>query len=115
VLHSARIWNYWLGGKDNHAVDREAGDQHIKIYPGIVDIAVRGVVCCWPSLAVCCPWLPGGRALVWLCAGLHGDRFRGSVEGHAHDVGEFVAAWAGCGGRAPAVGVERAGAGFDGT
>jgi hypothetical protein len=27
VPHSARIWNYWLGGKDNLAVDREAGDQ----------------------------------------------------------------------------------------
>jgi hypothetical protein len=26
VPHSARIWNYWLGGKDNYAVDREAGD-----------------------------------------------------------------------------------------
>ena len=23
--HSARIWNYWLGGTDNYAVDREAG------------------------------------------------------------------------------------------
>jgi hypothetical protein len=32
VPHSARIWNYWLGGKDNYAVDREAGDQYVKIY-----------------------------------------------------------------------------------
>jgi hypothetical protein len=40
--HSARIWNYWLGGKDNYAVDREAGDQYVKIYPGIVDIARAG-------------------------------------------------------------------------
>jgi hypothetical protein len=23
----ARIWNYWLGGKDNYLVDREAGDE----------------------------------------------------------------------------------------
>jgi hypothetical protein len=29
VPHSARIWNYWLGGKDNYAVDREAGDQYV--------------------------------------------------------------------------------------
>ena len=29
VPHSARIWNYWLGGKDNCAVDREAGDQYV--------------------------------------------------------------------------------------
>jgi hypothetical protein len=39
VPHSARIWNYWLGGKDNFAVDREAGDQFSAIYPGIVAIA----------------------------------------------------------------------------
>src|SRR5499427_8557465 len=42
VPHSARIWNYWLGGKDNYAVDREAGDQYVKTYPGIVDIARAG-------------------------------------------------------------------------
>ncbi len=23
VPHSARLWNYWLGGKDNFAVDRQ--------------------------------------------------------------------------------------------
>ena len=39
VPHSARIWNYWLGGKDNYAVDRAAGDQFSAIYPQIVDIA----------------------------------------------------------------------------
>jgi hypothetical protein len=39
VPHSARIWNYWLSGKDNYAVDRAAGDQFSAIYPGIVDIA----------------------------------------------------------------------------
>jgi hypothetical protein len=39
VPHSARIWNYWLGGKDNYAVDREAGDQYVQVFPGIVDIA----------------------------------------------------------------------------
>ena len=27
--HSARIWNYWLGGKDKYAVDRAAGDQFL--------------------------------------------------------------------------------------
>ena len=42
VPHFARIWNYWLGGKDNYAVDREAGDQYVKIYPGIVGIARAG-------------------------------------------------------------------------
>jgi hypothetical protein len=39
VPHSARIWNYWLGGKDHYEVDRLAGDQFSAIFPGIVDIA----------------------------------------------------------------------------
>jgi len=39
VPHSARIWNYWLGGKDNYAVDRAAGDEYAKAFPGIRDVA----------------------------------------------------------------------------
>jgi len=39
VPHSARIWNYWLGGKDNYAVDRVAGDQYREIFPGIAVVA----------------------------------------------------------------------------
>jgi hypothetical protein len=39
VPHSARIWNYWLGGKDHYPVDREAGDRYREVYPGIVDTA----------------------------------------------------------------------------
>jgi hypothetical protein len=34
---SARIWNYWLGGKDYYPIDKEAGDQFAQIYPGIFD------------------------------------------------------------------------------
>ena len=37
--HSARIWNYWLGGKDNYAVDREAGEAYKEIFPGIAVVA----------------------------------------------------------------------------
>ena len=33
VPHSARIWNYWLGGKDNFQVDRDAGDAFLSVYP----------------------------------------------------------------------------------
>jgi O-methyltransferase involved in polyketide biosynthesis len=36
VSHSARIWNYWLGGKDNYAVDRAAGDKVAEMLPIIV-------------------------------------------------------------------------------
>jgi O-methyltransferase involved in polyketide biosynthesis len=39
VPHSARIWNYWLGGKDHYAVDREAGEAFREIYPDIVEVA----------------------------------------------------------------------------
>ncbi|MGP3969234.1 SAM-dependent methyltransferase [Streptomyces sp. 6N223] len=37
VPQSARIWNYFLGGRDNYEVDRAAGDEVIKMFPGIVD------------------------------------------------------------------------------
>ncbi|MFJ6635959.1 SAM-dependent methyltransferase [Streptomyces sp. NPDC091376] len=38
--HTARIWNYWLGGKDNYEVDRVTGDQIRKLHPGIGDYAL---------------------------------------------------------------------------
>ncbi|MDG4857642.1 SAM-dependent methyltransferase [Streptomyces sp. T-3] len=37
--HTARIWNYWLGGKDHYEVDRAAGDQIRALHPGIGDYA----------------------------------------------------------------------------
>lgn len=39
VPHSARVWNYFLGGKDHYPVDREMGDQYRQIFPQIIDIA----------------------------------------------------------------------------
>jgi O-methyltransferase involved in polyketide biosynthesis len=39
VPHSARIWNYWLGGKDYYPVDQEAGEAFCEIYPDIVEVA----------------------------------------------------------------------------
>ncbi len=36
---SARIWNYWLGGKDNYPIDREVADRFREVYPPIIDIA----------------------------------------------------------------------------
>lgn len=39
VPHSARIWNYWMGGKDNYPADREAGDAWIAIHPDVVNEA----------------------------------------------------------------------------
>ena len=39
VPHAARIWNYWMGGKDNFAADRAAGDAVAQVYPEIVLMA----------------------------------------------------------------------------
>jgi len=36
VAHSARVYNYWLGGKDNFAADREPGDRVIAVRPSII-------------------------------------------------------------------------------
>ena len=39
AAHSARVWNYLLGGKDNFAADREAGDLVLRLFPGIAHLA----------------------------------------------------------------------------
>ena len=36
VAHPARVYDYWLGGKDNFAADREAAEQAIAANPTIV-------------------------------------------------------------------------------
>lgn len=37
--HTARIWNYLLGGKDHYRVDREAGEAVLAIMPDLGDAA----------------------------------------------------------------------------
>ena len=37
VAHPARVYDYWLGGKDNFAADREAGDRVLAATPGLRD------------------------------------------------------------------------------
>lgn len=39
AAHSARVWNYLLGGKDNFAADREVGDLIVRMFPGIARLA----------------------------------------------------------------------------
>jgi hypothetical protein len=36
VANQARIYDYWLGGKDNFAADREAAEQAVAAYPPIL-------------------------------------------------------------------------------
>jgi len=35
VAHIARVYDYWLGGKDNYAADRKAGDAALEAFPYI--------------------------------------------------------------------------------
>lgn len=39
VAHAPRIWNYWLGGRDNFTIDRASGDLIARMYPDIVALA----------------------------------------------------------------------------
>jgi len=41
VPHAARVWNYWMGGKDNFQVDRVAGEAVTEVYPDIVTMATQ--------------------------------------------------------------------------
>jgi hypothetical protein len=39
VANAARMWNYWIGGKDNFRADREAGDQVREAMPALPIVA----------------------------------------------------------------------------
>ncbi|MHC5258178.1 SAM-dependent methyltransferase [Streptomyces sp. UC4497] len=39
IAHNARVWNYWLGGKDHYEVDEKVGDMVTSMYPSIGEVA----------------------------------------------------------------------------
>ena len=39
VAHNARVWNYWIGGQDNYAVDQQVGEHVAGMFPIIREIA----------------------------------------------------------------------------
>jgi hypothetical protein len=39
VPHPARVYDYWLGGKDNYKADRDAAEEAVKIFPKTVESA----------------------------------------------------------------------------
>ncbi|WP_336083814.1 SAM-dependent methyltransferase [Nocardia sp. SSK8] len=41
IPHSARIWNYWMGGKDHYEIDKIAGDAGLAVDPEISTMAVQ--------------------------------------------------------------------------
>ncbi|WP_282701789.1 SAM-dependent methyltransferase [Streptomyces sp. CC219B] len=39
VAHNARVWNYWIGGKDHYEVDQQVGEHVAGMFPVIREIA----------------------------------------------------------------------------
>jgi hypothetical protein len=37
--HPARMWNYWIGGKDYYEIDRQVGEQVAAAFPSVGDVA----------------------------------------------------------------------------
>src|SRR5208282_309102 len=82
VAHSARVHDYWLGGKDNFAADRAAGDAVLQAYPGIV-ASVRSRAAAAVS-AVSLPkatsrgryFMPQSGASTWRSGGTYGSARR---------------------------------------
>jgi SAM-dependent methyltransferase len=81
--HPARMWNYWLGGKDNFQIDREVGDQVVAAHPGILRVALASRACL-------------GRMVSYLAAeeGLRQFLDIGTglpTEGNTHEVAQRIA------------------------
>ncbi|MET8453867.1 SAM-dependent methyltransferase [Streptomyces sp. NPDC005209] len=39
VAHNARVWNYWIGGRDNYVADQRVGEEVAAMFPVIRDVA----------------------------------------------------------------------------
>jgi O-methyltransferase involved in polyketide biosynthesis len=39
VAHNARVWNYWIGGRDHYQADQRVGDRVASMFPVIRDVA----------------------------------------------------------------------------
>ncbi|MGW1878235.1 SAM-dependent methyltransferase [Streptomyces sp. NPDC001975] len=39
VAHNARVWNYWIGGRDNYTADQRVGEQVAGMLPVIREVA----------------------------------------------------------------------------
>jgi S-adenosyl methyltransferase len=76
VANSARIYDYWPGGKDNFAADREPAKHAIAANPGIV-ADVRANRAFLPRV-VRCPE-PGTRCPSTRCAGSRACRHSGAA------------------------------------
>jgi hypothetical protein len=41
VPNAARVWNYWLGGSEHYPLDRQAGDEFMRSYPRVCELATE--------------------------------------------------------------------------
>jgi len=57
VAHPARIYDYWLGGKDNFAADRLAAEEVLAVMPAIAQVARS--VRMPPGITPLGQWAPG--------------------------------------------------------
>ncbi|MFF7987972.1 SAM-dependent methyltransferase [Streptomyces sp. NPDC007901] len=39
MAHNARVWNYWIGGRDNYTADQRVGEQVAGMLPVVRDVA----------------------------------------------------------------------------
>jgi len=62
VAHPARVYDYWLGGKDNFEADRIAGEETIAAYPAIRASARANRASRRPISTAACPPTPAARA-----------------------------------------------------
>ncbi len=56
--HTARIWNHWLGGKDNYVVDQEVGEEIRRLHPGTFAGFLEGLRLLEPGVVSCNRWYP---------------------------------------------------------
>lgn len=81
---SARVWNYWLGGKDYYQVDKEAGDEFMAVYPDIANLA-RAMRLFLSRTVTCLARDAGVRQFLDIGAGL-------PAEDNTHDIAQRAAA-----------------------
>jgi S-adenosyl methyltransferase len=62
VAHPARRYDYWLGGKDHFAADKESGDAVAAAFPGVRTATTRS---CWCTPVRCCPALRRASPPTW--------------------------------------------------
>ena len=82
VAHQARIYDYWLGGKDNYAADREAAERVLAANPGL-RLGVRANGRSWPARCGSWPWA-GVRQFLDIGTGI-------PTAGNTHEVAQAVA------------------------